>query len=56
MGEDGCAWVRWGAGGINNTKTRQAGDIYGVAGPDLGLMAGEISPNITFWGVCQKMM
>ena len=35
MGEDGCAWVLWGAGGISNTKSRQAGDIYGVSDQDL---------------------
>ena len=51
-------WVRvgaygyfWGTGGINNTKTSQAWGIKGVSGQDLGAMAGEISPDIMFWGV-----
>ena len=56
MGVCGCGRVSWGAGGMCNTKTRQEGDIYGVAGQNLGPMAGEISPDIMFWGVCQKMV
>ena len=32
MGEGGCVWVRWVTGGMSNTKTRQAGGIYGVSG------------------------
>ena len=52
----GCGRVRWCAGGINNIRTGQAGDIYGVEGQDLVPMAGEISPDIMFWGVCQKMV
>ena len=51
MGVYGCGRVRWGARDISNTKTRQAGGIYGVAGQDLGPMAGEISPDIMFWAV-----
>ena len=54
MGEDGCEWVRWGALGMGDTQTRQAGGIYGRADQDLGAMAGEISPNMMFFGVCQK--
>ena len=54
MGVDGCGWVRWGAGGTGNTQTRQAGGIKGHAGQDLGSMAGEISPDIMFWVVCQN--
>ena len=46
MGEGGCLWVRWFTGGMNNTKTRQAGGIYGVSGHILRPMAGEISPKI----------
>ena len=56
MGGYGCGRVRWDTRDINSTKTRQAGDIYGVAGQDLGPMVGEISPDIMFWGVCQKMV
>ena len=56
MGGDGCAWVRWGAGDIGNCKTRSVGGIYGVTDQNLGAMAGEISPDIMFWGVWQKMM
>ena len=40
--------MHWGVGGTGNTKTRQRGGNYGLAGPDLGPMAGEISPNIMF--------
>ena len=53
-GADGCGWVHWGAGGTGDTKTRQAGGIYGLTGQDLGPMAGEISPDMMFFGVCQK--
>ena len=51
MGEGGWVWVRWGTGGMSNTKTRQEGGIYGVSGHILTPMAGEISPDIMFWGV-----
>ena len=44
MGADRCGWVRLGAGGMRNTKTRQTGGIYGLIGQDLGPMVGEISP------------
>ena len=54
MGANGFLWMRWGAGGARSTKTRQAGGIYGRADQDLGAMAGEISPNMMFFGVCQK--
>ena len=56
MGKGGCVWVRWGTVRMRNTKTRQAGGIYGVSGHILRPMAGEISPDIMFWGVCQKVM
>ena len=56
MGEDGCTWVRWGAGDTRDTKSREVGGINGVSDQDLGAMAGEISPDIMFSGVCQKMM
>ena len=48
MGAYACLWVLWGVGGTRNTKTRQRGGNYGLTGPDLGSMAGEISPNIMF--------
>ena len=51
MGGYGCTWVRWDTGVIKNTKTRQTGGINGVSDQDLGAMAGEISPDIMFWGV-----
>ena len=56
MGEGGCVWVRWGTEGVNNTKTSQAGGMQGVSDQDVGAMVGEISPDIMFSGVCQKMM
>ena len=51
MGEDGCTWVHWGAGGTSNTKSMEAGGAFSVLDQDLGAMAGEISPDIMFWGV-----
>ena len=51
MGADGLVWVRWGAWGMGGHKTSVCRDKNGRAGPDLGPMAGEISPNITF---CKK--
>ena len=51
MGEGGCVWVRWGTAVVNNTKTSQAGGMEGVSDQDLGAMAGEISPDIMFWGI-----
>ena len=40
--------MHWGVGGTGNTKTRQRRGNYGLAGPGLGPMVGEISPNIMF--------
>ena len=51
MGGYGCVWVRWGKGVIKNTKARQTWGINDVSDQDLGAMAGEISPDIMFWGV-----
>ena len=48
MGAYACVCVHWGVGGTGNTKTRQRGGNYVLAGPDLGPMVGEISPNIMF--------
>ena len=56
MGVDACGWVRWGTGGMRDTKTRQAGGIYGLKCQDLGPMAGEISPDIMFWEGKQKVV
>ena len=50
VGADGCAWMRWGAWGMGDTETRQEGGINGRAGQDLIPMAGEISPDIMFFG------
>ena len=55
MGADRCGWVSWGAGHMRGTKTKQAGDIYGLKGQDLGAMTGEISPDIMFWEGRQKV-
>ena len=55
MGADGCGWVRWGTGGMGDTKTRQAWGIYGRVGQDLGAMAGEISPDMMFLAGSKKM-
>ena len=56
MGVNGCVWVRWGAEGTGDTKTRQEGLIQGLAGQDLTPMAGKISPDIMFWRVWQKVV
>ena len=56
MGAQECAWVLWEVGYTGSTKTRQAGGIQGLSGQYLGAMAGEISPDIMFWGVCQKLV
>ena len=48
--------MHWGAGGTSDTKSRESGGIFGVSDQDLGAMAGEISPDIMFWGVWQKMV
>ena len=53
-GVSGCRWVRMGALGSRGTvghKNNACRDKNGRAGPDLGPMAGEISPNIMF---CKK--
>ena len=39
-----------------NTKTRQAGGITGLTVPDMGLMAGEISPDIMVCVFLAKMV
>ena len=49
MGVERCGWVRWGTGGMENTKTGQGWGVHGLKGQDSGPMAGEISPNIMFW-------
>ena len=43
MGVDGCGWVRWGAGDMRGTKTKQTGDIHGLKGQDLVSVVGRIS-------------
>ena len=48
MGADGLVWVSWGAGIMGEHKNNVCRDKNGRAGPDLGPMAGEISPNIMF--------
>ena len=54
MGVYGCGWVSWIARDTGNTETRQTHGIWGLAGEDLGAMVGEISPDMMFWGHCQK--
>ena len=54
MGAYACVWMHWSVGGTGNTKTRQRGGNYGLTDPDLGPMAGEISPDIMFWAVWRK--
>ena len=56
MGANGFLWVHSGAGGSRGTKASQAGGFYGHADPDLGAMAGEISPDMTFFVFCQKWL
>ena len=40
MGAYARIWVRWGVGGMGNTKTKQRLGHNGLADPDLGPMAG----------------
>ena len=54
MGVDGCGWVRWGAGGMSNLKSRQKTGVDGASGQYLGAMTGEFSPDIMFGGIRQK--
>ena len=54
MGVRGCGRVRKGTGDTGGTTTSQAGGVYGRGGQYLGAMAGEISPDMMFFGVCQK--
>ena len=56
MGVYGCVWVRWGVGDTGDTKTNKGGADFGLAVPDLGPMAGEISPDIMFWAVWRKVL
>ena len=51
MGMCGCGWVCCDPRGHGEAKPRQEGLIYALSGPDLGPMAGEISPDIMF---CEK--
>ena len=54
MGADGFGWVPWGAGSMGGHRNNACGYINGRAGPDLGPMAGEISPDMMFCAFCQK--
>ena len=51
MGAYGCVWMLWGAGdtGGHGNKTRR-----GHLGPSRSAMTGEISPDMMFFGFCQK--
>ena len=51
MGADGFVWVRWGAGAWGDTKTRQADTKNDHTGHNFGAMAGEISPDMMFFGI-----
>ena len=48
MGADGFGWVPWGVGRMRGHRNNACRDKNGHAGPDLGRMAGEISPDIMF--------
>ena len=57
-GENECKWVRMGAlgsGGHGRTQNKARRDKNGNLVHDLGTMAGEISPDIMFWEIRQKM-
>ena len=54
MDVNGCGWVRMGAmwyRGTGGHKNKASIEKNGYVGHDLGPMAGEISPDIMFWGV-----
>lgn len=53
MGADGFGWVPWGVGRMRGHRNNACRDKNGHAGPDLGRMAGEISPNIMFLMICR---
>ena len=48
MDENELVWVHWDAGGTGGHKNNVCGHKNDRAGPDLGPMAREISPNIMF--------
>ena len=48
MGAYGFVWVRWGAGDMGGHINNACRDKNDHTGPDLGPMAGEISPDIMF--------
>ena len=50
MGGDGYASVLGGPGYTRNTKTRQKGVMHGPFVHNLEPMAGEISPDMMFYG------
>ena len=56
MGVDRCGWVWWGVGAQAGTKTTQAESKMAVQGVVLVLWTGEISPNIMFCDVSQKVV
>ena len=59
MGLNGCGWVLMGAmqyRGTGGHKNKTSREQNGCTGHDLGPMAGEISPDIMFCGVWQKVV
>ena len=59
MGVHGCGWILMGAmqyRGTGGHKNKASREQNGCAGHDLGPMAGEISPDIMFWDVWQKVV
>ena len=49
MDADELVWVHGDEGGTGGAQNNVCGDKNGRAGPDLGPMAREISPNIMFY-------
>ena len=54
MDANGFSWVHHGAGGSRGTQTKQAEAKMVLHNMFTSPMAGEISPDMMFFGVCQK--
>ena len=55
MGVSGCGWVRWGIGCMGGHRNKAGRGKNELAGHISVAMAGEISPDIMFLRVWQKV-
>ena len=56
MGVNGCGWVRWGITCMGGHRNKARTDKNGLAGHMSVAMAGEISPDIMFLWIWQKVV